>query len=346
MAKNWGIQTPILQERPRRGLHKHSPFIGLGLFMLAFWFLLRHYIIVLSAPQWYLELNSANSLPRCPQAAPLLPSRRSKELDEMETYLESNAFQGIAIKRLTGAVRIPTQSFDDMGKVGTDPRWDTFYEFAEYLAKTFPLVHASLELEKINTHGLLYTWVGNDKNLKPNLLMAHQDVVPVADSTVKQWTHPPFSGYFDGKYIWGRGSNDCKNQLIAILSAVEALISADFTPRRTLILSFGFDEEISGQHGAKYLSDYLLSKYGHNSIAAIVDEGAVNVESWGAAFAVPGVAEKYVKSMYASYVRYSLICRSYVGVLSILISWLGCLAVILAFHHNIMALALLANSSP
>lgn len=79
---------------------------------------------------------------------------------------------------------------------------------------------------------------------------------------------------------------------MAILSAVESLLTAEFTPERTLILSFGFDEEISGGQGAKFLSKHLLSKLGHNSIAAIIDEGAVNVESWGAYFAIPGVAEK------------------------------------------------------
>ena len=179
-----------------------------------------------------------------------------------------------------------------MGEIGVDPRWDIFYSFADYLSKTYPLTHATLQLEKINTHGLLYTWPGTDPKLKPNLLMAHQDVVPVPDSTVEQWTHPPFEGYYDGKFVWGRGASDCKNQLIAILSAVEALISADFAPQRTLILSFGFDEEVSGPQGAQHLAKYLLEKLGHNSIAAIVDEGAVNVESWGASFAIPGVAEK------------------------------------------------------
>lgn len=109
---------------------------------------------------------------------------------------------------------------------------------------------------------------------------------------VAEWTHPPFSGHYDGKFIWGRGASDCKNQLLAILNAVEALITADFRPRRTLILSFGFDEEISGGQGAKHLAAHLLSKLGHDSIAAIIDEGAVNTESWGANFAIPGVAEK------------------------------------------------------
>lgn len=210
----------------------------------------------------------------------------------MESYLTSNDFRDVAIGRLTGAVKIPTQSYDDMGAIGEDARWDIFYSFADYLEKTYPLVHATLQKENVNTHGLLFTWAGTDPALKPNLLMAHQDVVPVPESTVKQWTHPPFSGHYDGKFVWGRGASDCKNQFLAILNAVEALIAADFTPRRTLILSFGFDEEISGGQGAKHLSAHLLSKLGHNSIAAIIDEGAVNTESWGANFALPGVAEK------------------------------------------------------
>ncbi|KAF2830316.1 vacuolar carboxypeptidase-like protein Cps1 [Ophiobolus disseminans] len=292
MAKNWGKQTPVPIPRLHRGI-RQSPLVGLGLFLLAFWFLLRHYIIVLSAPQWIIDLTPITpSAARCPQVAPLLPSRTSKELHDMEIYLESNAFQALAVQRLAGAVQIPTESFDDMGKIGDDARWDIFFQFSQYLEKTFPLVHASLQLEKVNEHGLLYTWHGTDKKLKPNLLMAHQDVVPVPDSTVESWTYPPFSGHFDGKFVWGRGASDCKNQLIGILSAVEALIEADFKPKRTLILSFGFDEEISGREGAQSLAEFLLQRYGHGAIAAIVDEGAVNVESWGMNFALPGVAEK------------------------------------------------------
>ncbi|KAH7384515.1 hypothetical protein BKA66DRAFT_416908 [Pyrenochaeta sp. MPI-SDFR-AT-0127] len=289
MAKNWGKQTSRV---PVRSRNISSPFFGISLFCLASWACLRYYVITRSTPHWDLSLSNPNSKSKCPQVEPLFPARQTKELDDVGNYLTSEAFRHIEIGRLSGAVKIPTESFDDLGDVGADPRWDIFYSFADYLSKTYPLTHATLQLEKINTHGLLYTWAGRDPTLKPNLLMAHQDVVPVPASTVKQWTHPPFSGHFDGKFIWGRGASDCKNQLIAILSAVEALLSADFAPQRTLILSFGFDEEISGRDGAKHLSDHLLSRWGHNSIAAIIDEGAVNIESWGAHFAIPGVAEK------------------------------------------------------
>ena len=44
------------------------------------------------------------------------------------------------MKRMQGAVRIPTESFDDMGPVGEDSRWDVFKEFHKYLVESFPLV--------------------------------------------------------------------------------------------------------------------------------------------------------------------------------------------------------------
>ncbi|KZM28531.1 Gly-Xaa carboxypeptidase [Ascochyta rabiei] len=290
MAKSWGdVLTEPKEPRKSWSSSKSLRYI---LPLLGLWFLLRNYILIASnASQWHPSTDKENK-DRCPQVEPLFPSRNTKELNDTESYLASGDFRKLAIERLSGAVQIPTQSYDDMGDIGTDPRWDIFNSFADYLAKTFPLTHATLQLEKVNTHGLLFTWSGTEPSLKATLLMAHQDVVPVPESTIKQWTHPPFSGHYDGKFVWGRGASDCKNQLMAILSAVEALLSADFTPRRTLILSFGFDEEISGREGAQHLAKYLTEKYGHNSIAAIVDEGAVNVENWGADFAIPGVAEK------------------------------------------------------
>ncbi|KAF1957111.1 vacuolar carboxypeptidase-like protein Cps1 [Byssothecium circinans] len=292
MAKNWGKQTFI--EVPHLGTTpKRVPWRRLTIFLLATIFLLRNYIVDLTSTAHHQPAQKTPSTSqKCPQVSPLYPKRSTKELDEIDDYLQSSAFRNKTIERLAGAVRVPTQSYDDLGPVGVDPRWDIFYSFADYLSNTFPLVHATLQLEKVNTHALLYTWAGTDPSLKPTVLMAHQDVVPVPDSTVGSWTHPPFSGHFDGTFIWGRGSSDCKNQLIGILEAVETLIQAGFSPQRTLVLSFGFDEEISGQEGARHLSDTLVKKYGHHGVAVIIDEGAANLENWGAEWAIPGVAEK------------------------------------------------------
>ncbi|KAG9090337.1 hypothetical protein FS749_000637 [Ceratobasidium sp. UAMH 11750] len=121
------------------------------------------------------------------------------------------------------------------------------------------------------------------------------DVVPVDPKTVDQWKQPPFSGYFDGTYVWGRGSGDDKSGLIGILASVESLIKRDFKPTRTLVLSFGFDEEVSGPRGAQPLSERVLEIYGEDGIAMIVDEGDTAgsvATNKGVAIARPAVGEK------------------------------------------------------
>lgn len=229
---------------------------------------------------------------QCSQVDPLHPKKTTPALDEILDTISSPAYKKQSIQYLSNAVRIPTVSHDGMGPPGEDERWEIFYQFAAYLEATFPLVHANLEREKVNTHGLFYTWKGANPSLKPTLLMAHQDVVPVPASTIPTWTHPPFSGFFDGEQIWGRGSSDDKNQLIAIFEAIELLLKADFSPERTVLISLGFDEEASGYQGAGSLAPFILSRYGPKSLATIVDEGSGISEIWGHTFASPGVAEK------------------------------------------------------
>lgn len=254
------------------------------------------FLVIKPAGSIFGDLIPSHSRPKpaktCLQVPALRPTRQNDKLSEMEKYLESEAFRNISVMRLSGAVQIPTESFDDLGPVGKDERWEIMGGFAEYLKQTFVKVHEVLELEMVNTHGLLYTWQGTNQSLKPNLLMAHQDVVPVPKSTVDAWTHPPFSGFYDGESVWGRGSSDCKNQLMGILDAVEELVIAGFEPQRTLVLSFGFDEEISGPDGAGYLAPFLLDRYGKDGIAAIVDEGAAFTAQWGVQAALPAVGEK------------------------------------------------------
>lgn len=229
---------------------------------------------------------------QCPQVDPITPERTTPALDRILDTISSPAYKNESIQYLSNAVKIPTVSHDGMGAPGEDPRLEVFYSFATYLESAFPLVHSNLARERVNTHGLLYTWTGGNPSLKPTLLMAHQDVVPVPAATTPTWTHPPFSGFFDGSRIWGRGSSDDKNQLIAIFEAIELLLKADFAPERTVLISLGFDEEAGGHKGAGTIAPFVLARYGPNSIATIVDEGSGISDVWGHTFASPGVAEK------------------------------------------------------
>lgn len=189
--------------------------------------------------------SQKDSIPSCPQSSLLSPPS-DEHLDSNLEYFGSPSFIQKSARLLSGLVQIPSESYDDEGPVGVDSRWDVFYKMSSYLETSFPLVHSNLERRKINTHGLLYKWQGSDTSLKPMLLMAHQDVVPVDPSTEDEWKYPPYSGHFDGEMVWGRGACDCKTTLVQSLQAVEELLAKGFKPERTLLLSYGFDEESKG----------------------------------------------------------------------------------------------------
>lgn len=227
----------------------------------------------------------------CPQADELVPEKNGVIWESLQLTYGTEAFKAKAIDWLGGAVRIPTETFDDMGDV-TEPVWEKFLPLHDYLKDSFPLLHSNLELTKVNTYGLLYVWKGSDSDLKPLLLAAHQDVVPVLETTINEWQHPPFSGYFDGESLWGRGSCDDKSGLIGIMSAIESMLESGFKPTRTVVIASGFDEEVSGMRGASSLATEMLERFGENAFAMLLDEGSGYSEVYGRVIAVPGIAEK------------------------------------------------------
>lgn len=227
----------------------------------------------------------------CPQADEIVPEKNGVIWESLQQAYSTEKFKARAIDWLGGAVRIPTETFDDMGDV-TEPVWEKFLPLHVYLKDSFPLLHSNLELTKVNTYGLLYVWKGSDSALKPLLLAAHQDVVPVLETTIDEWQYPPFSGYFDGESLWGRGSCDDKSGLIGIMSAIETMLENGFKPTRTVVIASGFDEEVSGLRGAASLATEMLERFGENAFAMLLDEGSGYSEVYGRVIAVPGIAEK------------------------------------------------------
>ncbi|KAF9477618.1 carboxypeptidase S [Pholiota conissans] len=210
----------------------------------------------------------------------------------LSDFVNEPGFALAAAKRLAGAVKIPTMSFDDMGPVDKDERWAPFEVMHKYLRNTFPLTHSTLNLTVIGGYSLVYTWPGSTTNAKPLMLTGHIDVVPSL-TALDRWTYPPFSGTIDEEWIYGRGAGDCKNNVIGIMTAVEHLIRSSWKPARTIVLAFGQDEEISGPRGATNIGIHLEEIYGKNGIAMIVDEGGMNLDTiYGKEFALPGIAEK------------------------------------------------------
>ncbi len=56
----------------------------------------------------------------------------------INSLFKSKEYRDLIAKRLSGAVQIPTITYDGMGRVGEDKRWDVFYEIESYLERTFP----------------------------------------------------------------------------------------------------------------------------------------------------------------------------------------------------------------
>jgi carboxypeptidase PM20D1 len=172
-----------------------------------------------------------------------------------------------AAERLASSIRYKTISHSDPSL----NQISEFESFIEFLEESYPLLHADLEKEVVGGYSLLYTWTGEDPELKPILLYAHYDVVPVEPGTEENWTYPPFSGEIAEGFIWGRGTLDDKSAVFGILEAVEILLSEGARPKRTIYLVFGHDEEVGGREGAKLVAD-LLGKRGVELEFAL-DEG-------------------------------------------------------------------------
>ncbi|MFD0362599.1 M20/M25/M40 family metallo-hydrolase [Nocardia sp. GCM10030253] len=181
---------------------------------------------------------------------------------------DPTAVGALVAERLAQALRCVTVSAED--PADDDPE---FTRLGEHLERSFPLVHAELELERFG-HSRLYRWAGTEPDRVSAILLAHQDVVPVGDPP--RWTHPPFAGVVDDEFIWGRGAIDDKSRLMAILEAVESALAAGIRPEHTIYLAFGHDEEVFGDQGAVQMARRLRDAGVRADL--LLDEGGVITE--------------------------------------------------------------------
>jgi carboxypeptidase PM20D1 len=181
-----------------------------------------------------------------PAAPRIVPG---KDLEEASVAEAAGVEDALAVLVRRPTVSCYDRSAEDEG---------AFSAFKADLIRLFPLVHGSLGREEIGDRGLLFTWRGTDAELKPALLCAHFDVVPADDAA--EWRHGPFSGDIAEGCVWGRGTQDIKLSIAAMLHAAERLLKSGFRPRRTLYFAFGGDEELEGERGAGRIAQSLAER--------------------------------------------------------------------------------------
>ena len=216
-----------------------------------------------------------------------MPSRQAAADGAPSIEVDADA----AAQRFAGAIRFPTISHERVEDTDTA----AFVALHDYLAASYPLVQENLTRETVADLSLLYTWEGTEPALAPVVLMGHMDVVPVVPGTEGDWLHDPFGGEIVGGFVWGRGSMDDKIGVVAVLEAVEALLSEGFRPRHTVYLAFGHDEEVGGVRGAASIAG-LLRERGVDAYGMVVDEGGAVVRGMlpgiDGPVAMVGIAEK------------------------------------------------------
>ena len=85
---------------------------------------------------------------------------------------------------------------------------------------------------------------------RPLLIMGHTDVVNVDP---KKWTHPPFSATREGGYVYGRGTVDDKDNVVAALMVMLLLKRQNVPLDRDVIFLAESGEEGSTRVGIQYM---------------------------------------------------------------------------------------------
>lgn len=206
--------------------------------------------------------KAINSVPKCPKSK----KRPIKEHEKIQWILHDDAYRNHSVEVFSNSIQVDTTVYDDVED------YSKFANFHKYLEENFPLVYEKAIVHTINEWGLVFEFKGSNSSLKPIMLNAHQDTVPIG--TIEDWNIDPWGGYYDGEKIFGRGSSDCKNLLVGLMEAMELRISdgkSDF--QRGVLFAFGFDEEKSGFNGARKIGEYLVDYLGKDSVYLIMDEG-------------------------------------------------------------------------
>jgi carboxypeptidase PM20D1 len=188
-----------------------------------------------------------------------------------------------ALERLRRAIRIKTDWPEDVRGENPGPQALGAAEaplraFQDFLSASYPRFHQITEHWVLNPYALVYRWAGTARRAGAEgggpaegdvLILAHYDVVPVE---ADKWSVDPFGAEIREGFLYGRGAQDMKGSLIAVMEAAEELALRDFRPRRDIWFAFGGDEERSGLKGACTTAAWFARR--GQRFSWILDEGS------------------------------------------------------------------------
>ncbi|WP_042697041.1 M20 family metallo-hydrolase [Thermococcus sp. PK] len=120
---------------------------------------------------------------------------------------------------------------------------------------------------------ILAYYYGEQGEKSPRLwILTHLDVVPPGD--LSKWTvTKPFEPVVKDGKIYGRGSEDNGQSLVASLYAVRALMNLGIRPKRTIVLAFVSDEETGSKYGLEWLIKEHPELFKKDDLVLVPDGG-------------------------------------------------------------------------
>ncbi|MBA7561073.1 Succinyl-diaminopimelate desuccinylase [subsurface metagenome] len=102
-------------------------------------------------------------------------------------------------------------------------------------------------------------------------IITHVDVVPPGEPAL--WDHDPYEGYVKEGRIYGRGTEDNQQDLVASIFAAKAFLDEGVKPGFSVGLAFVADEETSSNKGLVYLLGMKKKLFKKDDVIVVPDFG-------------------------------------------------------------------------
>ena len=102
-------------------------------------------------------------------------------------------------------------------------------------------------------------------------VITHLDIVPPGELNL--WSVDPYIAYVKDNHIYGRGTEDNQQDMVASIFAAKAFLDEEITPSQSIGLFFVADEETSGGKGLYHVLDLPEMIFGKDDFIVVPDSG-------------------------------------------------------------------------
>ncbi len=116
-----------------------------------------------------------------------------------------------------------------------------------------------------------YTQLQGQHPSKKIWIITHLDIVPPGELNL--WSADPYKAYVRDGLIYGRGTEDNQQDMVASIFAARAFIEEGIVPASSVGLFFVADEETSGGKGLYYVLDRPEAIFSRDDLIVVPDSG-------------------------------------------------------------------------